>query len=51
MATVRTKKPENWLAAVDRAMPAEEEALSPETRATEASVRAFWKAYRMHMGL
>jgi phenylpropionate dioxygenase-like ring-hydroxylating dioxygenase large terminal subunit len=22
-----------------------------ETRATEASVRAFWKAYRMHMGL
>ena len=22
-----------------------------ETRATEASVRGFWKAYRMHMGL
>ena len=26
-------------------------AATDETRATEASVRAFWKAYRMHMGL
>ncbi len=27
------------------------EAATQDTRATEASVRGFWKAYRMHMGL
>jgi hypothetical protein len=27
------------------------DAESQETRATESSVRGFWKAYRMHMGL
>jgi hypothetical protein len=27
------------------------EADSQDTRATEASVRGFWKAYRLHMGL
>ena len=27
------------------------EAASQDTRATEASVRGFWKAYRAHMGL